>query len=344
MHVNVAIVGLDRIGTSFGLALKRYAQQSGSNHTFTIIGSDHNGEAMKTAKKLDAVDNFHRQLLKATNNADLILMNAPLGLVEDHYSRLGPELKPGAVVLDLSPLKQLAHQWAAAHIRTNEQGRPVAYMLGITPVVQVNGLYEADHSAAAARADLFDEASVLITPDAGTPPEVIALAEDVIRLVGGQPHFVDMAEHDGLIAATEGLPSLLGAALFRMLSRSDGWLELRRMVNPNLALALQNLRHQKPDDLLTLTLENRDNQVRHLNALIGALVEVRDALLAEEGPEEMEAFLEAVYRAWDEWDVKRHSGKWEEAAASSERLPGPFGGMGGLFSMGRRQNRDDADD
>ena len=52
MHVNVAIIGLDRLGTSFGLALKRYQSQSKAQHSFTIIGSDPTAFPMKTAQKM----------------------------------------------------------------------------------------------------------------------------------------------------------------------------------------------------------------------------------------------------------------------------------------------------
>ena len=342
MHVNVAIIGLDRVGTSFGLALKRYEGRSGASHDFTIIGSDLSGEAMKAAKKLNAIDNFHRQLLKAVDNADLILLNTPYALVEDHYERMGPALKPGAVVLDLTPLKDRSNHLAAQHFRKANSEGQVAYALGITPIVRATGLYEADHSAECAQADLFDEMEVFIAPDAGCPSEVIALAEDVISLVGAQPRFIDPHEHDGLIAATEGLPALLGAAMFYMLQGSDGWRELRRMVNPNLAITFQNLRYDKPEDLLELSVENRDNLLRHLDAYINTLGEVREALASDEGPEAMEALLSVVYEQFNHWDIKRHSGKWDEKPQVETR-PGPLGPMGNVFGFGGRRQRDNED-
>jgi prephenate dehydrogenase len=279
MHVNVTIIGLDRLGTSFGLALKRYENQSKADHTFTIIGSDQTAHPMKTAHKMGAVDNFNRSVSKAIANADLIIVNTSFSELENLYARMGPELKPGAVVLDTAQLKQPVIQWAASYFPTNDQGAPLAYLVGITPVININGLYSGDLSVEAARADLFDEAEFIITPDIKCPSEAIQLAEDFTRLMGGRPRFMDPIEHDGLAAATEQLPTLLGTALFYALQQSEGWMELRRMVNPTLALAMQALRHMSREDLFALFIHNRENLARHLEGLIGMLDQVRDALI-----------------------------------------------------------------
>lgn len=341
MHVHVAIIGLDRISASFALALKRYQEQPKAEHTFTIIGSDEASHAMKAAEKTGAVDNFHRSIAKATEGANLIIVNVPLKQLEGLYAALGPGLKPGAVVLDMTPHKLPVIEWANQHFPVNDEGNQVAYLVGITPIVNVSGLYTADMDVEAANAGLFDDAEFLITPDTVCPSEAIVLAEDVIKLVGGRPRFMDPAEHDGLIAATEALPALLGTGIFYMLQQSEGWMELRRMVNPALALMFQNLRHQTGQDLLALFTHNRDNLLRHLEALIGTLDQIRDALVDEEGPEKLEAVLNRVYSEWEKWDVKRHSGRWDESKAPDL---GPVGLMGGLMGLGGGRRKKDGDD
>ncbi|NLX09349.1 MAG: prephenate dehydrogenase [Chloroflexi bacterium] len=343
MHVTVAIIGLDRLGTSFGLALKRYQSQPKAQHSFTIIGSDPTAFPMKTAQKMGAIDNFNRAVLKAMDGADLIILNVPYGSLEDTYAVIGPELKSGAVVLDTSLLKQPAIDLAQRYFPARADGQPLAYLIGTTPIINVQALYGGDLSVEGARADLFDKSDVLLTPDMKTPSEAIQLAEDIVRLIGGQPRFMDPAEHDGLIAATEELPALLGATLFYTLLQSEGWQELRRMVNPALALATQNLRYQMPDDLLPLLVQNRENLLRHLEALIGALDGVRDAL-AENDSDQIEAFLVLVRRTWEQWDVKRFSGKWEDSGQQPEVLPGPFGSVSGFLSMRRKKEDEDDED
>ena len=344
MQVNVAVVGLDRLSTSFALALKRYQQSSKAEHTFTIVGRDLRGHAMKEAAKLGALDNFNRKLKNAVAQADLVLVNVPPGQLQELYARLGGALKAGAVVLDMTPLKRAVLGWADEFFPRNAEGHPLAYVVGITPIVNVKGLYHGDREVQSARADLFDNAEVLIAADASAPAGAISLAEDVVRLIGAQPHFIDPVEHDGLIAATEGLPALTGIALFDTLHRSEGWPELRRMVNPALALTFQALRDYSAEDLVAFFALSREDVLRHLEGLLRTLETLRE-VLAEEAEDgeyiKLEAYLERVAQAWEQWDVKRHSGEWEKGA-SAQAMPGPFGGLGRFLTL-RRPDDDNHD-
>ncbi|RPI97383.1 MAG: prephenate dehydrogenase/arogenate dehydrogenase family protein, partial [Chloroflexi bacterium] len=249
---------------------------------------------------------------------------------------------PGVVVLDLSLLKQPGIEFARQHFPSNAQGEPVAYLVGITPIVAIGGLYSGDIDAETARADLFDNAEILVTPDPKCPSEAISLAEDVIRLVGSKARFMDPAEHDGLIAATEILPALLSVGMFRTLEQSEGWPELRRMVNPAMALTMQGLRTYSPADLFALFTRNRGNLIRHLEGLIGTLDSLRDLLADTENPDKLEILLARVQKDWEKWDVKRHSGQWEQVK-QPENL-GPMGLMGGFLSFGGRRKSDKDED
>ncbi|MBI5960495.1 MAG: prephenate dehydrogenase/arogenate dehydrogenase family protein [Chloroflexi bacterium] len=342
MHVNVSIIGLNRVSVSLALALKRYQGQPKAQHTFTIIGNDSQAHPMKTAQKMGAIDNFDIKLLKATENANLLIISAPPGQLEHIYSLLGPELKPGAVVLDITPLKQQAVAWAKEFFPTNAQGAPTAYLVGITPIVNAKGLYTSDPGVEAATADLFEKTEFLIAPDAQCPGEAIALAEDIIRLVGGQPRFMDPAEHDGLTVATEALPMLLGPALFYALQQSEGWSDLRRMVNPSLALMMNHLRTQTAEDLGVVLKQSRADLVHHLEGLIGVLDELHD-ILEENDTDRLDAFLAKVTSEWEKWDIKRHSGKWEDVQ-KLEALPGPLGSMGFLTLKPRKKAEGEDED
>jgi prephenate dehydrogenase len=341
MHVTLSIIGLDRISTSFALALKRYQSQPKAQHTFTITGSDSSPQAMKAAEKVGAIDKSDRKPSKAAANAELVIVRCPPGSLADIYAQFGPALKAGAVVLDLSDLKEPVIALARQHFPASERGASLAYIVGVTPIANASGLYVSETGPEAANADLLDGAECLVMPDTQCPSEAIRLAEDVIRLVGGVPRFMDPAEHDALTAATEQLPTLLGAALFYALQQSEGWPDLRRMVNPTLALAFQSLRTQTPNDLHVAFTHNRTNLTRHLDGVIGVLTELRAALAAGDS-DKLAAFLTLVGKEWEKWDGKRHSGKWEEAR-EIEKLPGPFASMGGFLTMPRKKKEDDED-
>ncbi len=342
MHVHVAIIGLDRLSASIGLALKRYQNQSRSNHTFTIIGSDPQAQPMKTAQQLGAVDDFQRAPGKAVDKANLVVINAPHSERPDLYARLGQNFKPGVVVLDLAEIKQPVIDLAAAHFPTNAKGERVAYLVGMTPIINVDALYSGILGVEGARADLFDNSDIILTPDTHCPGEAIALAEDMVGLLGARSRFMDPREHDGLVAATEQLPALLGNALFYSLQQSDGWDDIRRMVNPTLALSIHTLGRRGYADELELFTHNRANLARHLDNLITVLKDVRGMLSDPASAALLEAFLVRTHGEWEKWDVKRHSGRWDEST-STEPLPGPFGTLGGLLGMGRRSPKEDDD-
>jgi prephenate dehydrogenase len=342
MHATITIIGLDRLGTSIGLALKRYQNKARSEHSFTIIGSDPKPQPMKIAQQMGAVDSVERMVNKAVEGANVIIANLPYGSLAELYEGIGPDLRPGVVVLDLSPLKQRVIDLANEFFPKNTEGKPLAYLIGITPIINFNGLYSGDLSAEAARADLFDKSEIIITPDIHVPGSVIKLAEDISNILGAKPHFMDPIEHDGLIAASEQLPALLGTALFYTLQQSEGWLDLRRMVNPTLALVTQHLRYQSSDDLLALFSQNRENLARHLEAVIANLNEIHKVLLeGGDQSEDMEAFLSVVQQAWDRWDVKRQRGVWEEAGEMPDISPGRLLGSLGTVLTGRRAKDED---
>ena len=141
MHVTLSVIGLDRISTSFALALKRYQSQSKAQHTFAITGSDPSPQAVKAAQKLGAIDSSDRKPSKAVANADLVIVKCPPGRLADSYAQFGPALKPGAVVLDLSDLKEPVIALARKHFPANERGASLAYIVGVTPIVSASGLY-----------------------------------------------------------------------------------------------------------------------------------------------------------------------------------------------------------
>jgi prephenate dehydrogenase len=342
MQVNVTIIGLDRLSASFGLAIKRYERKPKTEHQFTITGSDAKPNLLKAAEQAGAVDRTDRSIDKALHDADVVIMNAPFGQLEAIYANMGTELKPGTVVLDLALLKQPVIAWAERYFPKNDQGAPLAYLVGITPIISYSALYTSEIDVEDAREDLFDDAEILIAPDPKCPGQAISLAEDIVGIVGGRPRFIDPAEHDGLIASTEGLPAVLAGGLFYMFQKSDGWTDLRRMVNPSLAWHIQNLRCQSDQDLLALFTHNRANLAQRLQTLIVTLDEIRDTLADPDGDDKLEALLTRVQAEWEKWDMKRQTGNWEDSP-----VPGATGGMmnglmGGLFGgLGRRKTDQD---
>ena len=340
-EVTLAILGLERLGTSFGLALKRYMGNKDARHAFTILGFDQRGYNGKKAKQLGAVDNFVRGELDAVQNAHVVVLTMPYYQVKDVYEIIGPNLKPGTVILDTSPLKTPSIEWARANLP--HEPEIAAYMVGVTPILNPDVLIDPNLEVDGARADLFDKGTMILAPAPDCPPEAVQLASELAYILGTAVHFMDPAEHDGLIAAMEGLPAILGASLFRTISGADAWDDLRRMANPSFGLATHHLRFQHPDSLWSLLQYNRENVARYLGQLIETLDALRDSLLNDEEGLALEAVLVDGATKYEEWEGHRLANRWEaqpDEAVPSEGFMSTMGGM--LFGRHPRRKDDNA--
>ena len=330
-EIHVAIIGLERLGVSLGLALKRYMRSKDSRHTFTVTGHDERDANAKTARERGAVDATARTPLAAVKEAPIVLLTGPYHQAEELYQTIGPSLRPGAVVLDFSPLKTPSIRWAADHL---PQDREVAaYMVGLTAVLNPAALFDPDPGADGARADLFDDGTMILA-------EAVELAAEFSRLVGADVHFMDPDEHDGLIAATEGLPALLGVGLFRALSTAEAWGDLRRLTNPAFGLATHHLRDQHPDSLWALLHYNRHNTARYLAALIQALDALRESLETDAEGLGVEAALTEGAARYQEWEGQRLANRWEKAEGPALPTGGMLSAMSGML-FGQRPPKDE---
>lgn len=341
-EINVAIIGLERLGASLGLALKRYSRSKDARHTFNVTGSDERSYNEKTAKSQGAVDGNARNPVAAAEKAQIVALAAPYYRVEEFYRTVGPALRPGVVVLDFSPLKKPSIKWAAEHLPRDPA--VAAYMVGLTAVLNPQVLYDPSPEIEGAREDLFDRGTMIVTPSTDCPPEAVELAVEFARILGAEPHFMDPEEHDGLAAATEGLPVLVGAAVFRALSNAEGWGDLRRLTNPAFGLMTHALRYQHADSLWALLHYNRQNTARYLSALIETLEALRDSLNQDAEGLEVEAALVQAAEKYTEWEGQRFANIWEKSdQPASISMAGAFTSMTGML-FGRRPPKDDKPD
>ena len=311
--ITIAILGLGRIGASFGLALKRYAKTPGAQHQFVISGYDELPAAAKEALKMEAIDQDARSPGAAVSKADVVILSARYGLHPDLYELTGPLLKAGAVIVDLAPLKQEALKRAQKHLPRDEQGQSLAHMVGATPILNPAVLFEAVDpitETSRARADLFDGGALVVTPDADTRSEAVQLVVDLASLIGINIHFVDPAEHDGLITMMETLPLLAGLALFRTAAQDGAWDDRQRFGNTAFALATHGLGQFAPDDAAAFFAGDRAQMLQTLDAYIAALETIRE-FLVDDDPKLIETAFDRTTARRDEWLNARRKNKWD---------------------------------
>jgi prephenate dehydrogenase len=279
---------------------------------------------------MNAFDRDVADLGQAVEGADLIFLAVPYDLTQEVLEIIGPAVKPGAVIMDTSPLKLPSIAWAAGSLRRDEEGSPQAYLVGVTPVINPEYLGDPSDDPDTARADLFKEGLMVVSPVADCPPEAVRLISDLSELMGIKLHFVDPAEHDGIVAGMDGLPLLLQLALFQSLKRAGSWDDARQLSNTPFFLATYRLAEGEPEALANLIHLNRENTVRRLDALIETLADLRNVLLNPDQETLAEHFDEAM-KAYVEWQAARLTNRWRaEPSASGEPIRG-FSLLGGLF-------------
>ena len=189
------VVGLGLIGGSAALAL-------GTSGRFErVLGADVSEEAVRAAGAVGAVDRASTDPAPLLPEADVVLLALPVDRIPTWLGRWGDALEPATVVLDVGSTKRAVVEAMADLPGSVEAvgGHPLAGR-------EQSGIEHAD-------AELFRGApwALVETPRTGTRAR--ELAEEVARVVGARPVWLDAAEHDRQVAATSHLPFLVSKAL-----------------------------------------------------------------------------------------------------------------------------------
>jgi prephenate dehydrogenase len=302
----ITIIGLGLTGTSLGLAL----MQSGS--TLEIVGHDKEPTVAQEARKRDAVHRIEWNLFKACEGASMIVLAIPLDGALETIGLLREDIQPTTMVLVLNGvfgpvIKQLGELLPE---RSNAVvGQAILNGVGaeLTP-----------------RADLLRKAVFCLAAGPTTNPDALQLASDFVESTGAQPLFVDPDEHDGIAAAVDSLPRLLGAALLHTAAGSPGWTEAQRMAG--VAFARSTQFDRSAQGLYAELMANRANVLQRLDQLIASLATWRSWLATEATEEGEHPLLSALTNAEEErqtWESHALLQNWDPSPGRPEAQETP---------------------
>jgi prephenate dehydrogenase len=331
--IKVAIIGLNRLSASMGLALHAHNKESDAKVRFEITGQDAESGLMKQAQAIGAIDATNANARSAANHADMVIMSLPLGVRDDVFEYLAQKLKPGAVVLDMSTSKTPLIELAKDCLPRGADGKPQAYLVGVRPIVNNAHLFVAQNDLDTASADMFAGGEMIIAPDASVPQEAVKLASDLAEILLMTPHFMQPDEYDAIAGFTEDLPALLGIALFATMRASHGVDDLERSVNPAMAVLFAGLQGVISQDLITQWTTQGDYTQQRLEELITMLRHLQD-LLAQDDAEQ---FFREIVPQFDIWLERRRRGKWESRGPDMSQIRSASM-FGNLLGMGTRKS------
>lgn len=260
MPLKIAIIGLNQIGASIGLAF------SDHKDIFTCVGYDEEPGVARQAAKLGATTKSYLALHQCVKDTKVIILACPLDEVKENLSIIAEYAPEGTVVIDTSPVKTAVAEWAQ-EILPEEM-----YFTGWTLALNLERLHAPEVGIEAARADLFENSYIGINDPPKTPEEVLTLSSNLASLLGAKPFFVGSVEADGLIAMGHELPRVAALALMLATADSSGWHEARKLASADYAKgSLPVFSVGEREELGLSMLLNRENVTRLIDDLIRSL-------------------------------------------------------------------------
>ncbi len=193
----LAVIGPGLLGGSIALAARRAGN-------FRVAVWARRPDAVQELRDKEVADFASDDLRAVAEGADLAVLCVPIGVMPRLAAQLAEFLPPGALVTDVGSVKA-----------------PVVEAL--SPIFQGGARFIGSHPMAgseqaglsAARADLFDGATCIVTPEVDSAAADVATVSCFWETLGCRVVNLDPAAHDEMVARISHFPHLLAAVLVR---------------------------------------------------------------------------------------------------------------------------------
>lgn len=195
------IIGAGLIGGSIGMALRRLGLAK------QVVAVARSEETLRLAVARGAADTATSALSEAVAGADLIVLAAPVSRIVEHLALLADAAESDALVTDVGSVKApivAAAEKVLPHPQRFVGGHPLAG--------------SERKGVSAARPDLLDGATWVLTPTAGTAEAALVQIQDLVIRLGARPFLLSAQDHDELVARTSHLPHIVAAALVNVVA------------------------------------------------------------------------------------------------------------------------------
>jgi prephenate dehydrogenase len=254
---SLAVIGLGAIGGSVAWQARRAGIK-------TVVGFSPDTADLNAALEAGALTATAPNPEAAAGGAEFTVIAAPPAATLELLDRLAPSIPAGAVITDVASVKApvVARALKAGLAGRFAGGHPLA------------GTHASGWGAA--RADRFRDCVVYVTPTGQLPGD--AAAQAVVRfwsdVMQARPVLMTAEAHDRQLAWTSHLPQAVAYALASTLAA--------RGLEPDAfgpgARSTTRLAASQPDLWIEIFLQNRDAVLAALDAAVGDLGALRDAV------------------------------------------------------------------
>jgi prephenate dehydrogenase len=267
----VAIIGVGLLGGSIGLGLKA-RRMCGS-----IVGMGRSQASLRAALDTGAIDEMRADL--SGDGADLVVVCTPVGSVAGVIAEIESTLDDDCVITDVGSTK-------GGIVNEVEQLRRAgSRFVGSHPLAgsEKKGVQHAC-------ADLFEGASVFMTPTSFTDPSVAAKVRETWERLGGAVIEMPPEVHDRIVARTSHLPHVVAALLIAGLRTLGS--DVNRFVGKGF-LDTTRIASSDPEMWADICMNNMA-EIREAIAMLREDLQEFDLFLSEGGYERILEFLKST--------------------------------------------------
>lgn len=257
----LVIFGVGLIGGSLALALRRNIQN------LHITGIDRNTDSLQTAIDLGVIDEMNPPAELAMQDADIIIIAAPVAQTPNILKSIAPHLGPNTVITDVGSTKSDVIDYAAAIL-----GNQFSQFVPGHPIAGAE-----KSGVTAARPDLFDGKNIVLTPTEKTAPESGRKVREMWIKAGARVTEMSSSHHDEIFAAVSHLPHLLAFALVDDLASRPNAEELFAFAAGGFR-DFSRIAGSSPEMWRDISLANREALLSEIDAYQASLQKLRNLL------------------------------------------------------------------
>ena len=251
------------MGGSFAAALRQRDLAS------RVVGYDLDPDICARGVRLGLLDAAAGSTAQAVQDADLVVLAAPVGAMPQLLAHIAAGLGPSALVTDLGSTK--------ADVMVAAREALGAAFARFVPAHPIAGGERTGPEGA--HPDLFEGCTVVITAASETRADALAQIEQLWRSCGAHVARMDAADHDRLLASVSHLPHVVAFALVAQIAGQPDAQRKLSFAGPGFR-DFTRIAAGSPVMWRDIALANRAAIGQELRALVAVLQRVEQALAA----------------------------------------------------------------
>ncbi|MDG0979798.1 MAG: prephenate dehydrogenase/arogenate dehydrogenase family protein [Halieaceae bacterium] len=293
--MNVGFLGLGLIGASLACALRDRPEIN------KLIGYGHRPSTVDAALSLGIIDQAVEQPEYLLDCCDLVVIATPTLLAQQQMVQLvgiAETMESPPILTDVASVK--GNLWRAVE----SMGLPSwpQYVVLGHPIAgsERSGVH-------AAKADLFVDHRVILTPHEGSSATAVQSVAKLWQWAGAEVISMPVELHDKVLAATSHLPHMLAYSLVDTLAQSDLSVDIFRYAAGGFR-DFTRIASSDPVMWRDIALANKDELLRAIDSFSNGLSDLRAAIASSDGERMMTIFKRAK-NSRDTFLVKQNAKK-----------------------------------